>query len=320
MGMLHQPAPLARDPRIHLGRHPIGVDRRFIELDPVDPFRRERVQDVQVRVHELGQPVQRLARRSRGRLRQRQERHGTDQHGTGGDVVATRPAHLRDQERRIRGEPARGIQLGHEMVVVRVEPLGHLQRRNALRTAGRGEVAVQPRRQQLRGGGVVAGRGCRPVVGDAVDSGGQGTDHCGDVEHLVVKGKGADGHRIQAGRRRALQAAVDEGGGGLRELRRQGRIAPVGLDGLLQFPMGADAGESRHRRDEGRARARRGRMCGHGVIASILVKKDRGRPRTARRGIADGRRACATSPKRRPRPSGLPRRACPRAPSVSRIG
>ena len=77
-----------------------------------------------------------------------------------------------------------GAQLGHQVVVVRVEPLGHLQRRRAGGAAARSEVGVEALASRPPGA-----RGPRPPPGG--------------VEYVVVEAKSPEGiTSIPAARRR----------------------------------------------------------------------------------------------------------------------
>ena len=84
-----------------------------------------------------------------------------------------------------------GAELRDEVVVVGVEPLRHLQRRDVAGAAGHGEVAVEG-------------------VGDAGDAGAaMRADQDRGVEHVVVEREGVDRDRVQPGsrQRRPLFAA-----------------------------------------------------------------------------------------------------------------
>src|SRR3546814_2925950 len=92
----------------------------------------------------------------------------------------------------VAGERERGVgrDLGHEVVVVGVEPLRHLQRRMLTGAAGGGEVRPE-------GDGAILAAQLREAVG-------QGADSDSGVEHLVVVRE-----RL---RNRGVVAAEPEGG------------------------------------------------------------------------------------------------------------
>ncbi len=96
------------------------------------------------------------------------------------------------------GSPSTGA-----LAVVRVEPLGHLQRRHVLRPAGHREVAVQ--RVRLDGGAVPPG---------------DRAHHDGGVEDMVVAREVAGRYVVDAGFRQLLPVRVAKpGGGGVQGVR-----------------------------------------------------------------------------------------------------
>ena len=123
---------------------------------------------------------------------------------------------------RVQRELGRRLDLGNDVVVVGVEPLGHLQRRDIFVAARRGEVAVQ-------------------VVGDLRGPGRQRAEHDRGVEHLVVVGEGVHRHRVQAGGGQARPGVAAQRGGDGLQLRSAGASGPVALGGALEFAFRADA-------------------------------------------------------------------------------
>ncbi len=131
---------------------------------------------------------------------------------------------FRDLLRGVGREDGAGPQLGHQVVVAGVEPLGHLQRRDVPRAAGHREEAVQ-------GVGVHGG----PVAfGDR-------TDHHGRVEDVVVEGEVAGGDFGDPGGGQFLPVGAAQAGGGGPEGVGGDAALPVALDGLLELAVLAPA-------------------------------------------------------------------------------
>ncbi len=119
----------------------------------------------------------------RRRLAAQQERHRPQQHrpGVQAELTGLGERFGRVQlEGRVRGE------LRHQLVVVRVEPLGHLQRRRVRGAPGHREVPVQS-----------ATHGAR--VGDRRDvPRGHRTEQYRGVQDVVVQGEVVDGNLADA--------------------------------------------------------------------------------------------------------------------------
>ena len=196
--------------------------------------------------------------------------------------------------------------LGDEVVVVGVEPLGHFQRLLVLGAAGQGEVAVDV---ELALG-----------VEEVPEAGGNGAEVGGGVEHLVVVGEGAgDGGGF--GQAQALEALggaeLDLLGGGV-EGGGVDLAGPVGLDGLLEFAAAADARVAQDRGSRERSGVESvlfshgkvlGVGCREGEVVVVLSWRAGGRRRRA--GLAAPR--CATGCA-----AGGAGRACP-APPARRV-
>ncbi len=115
-------------------RRPVAHQRGLVELHPRDPFRRQRGQQLLVAGQHLVQPVQ-------GRAEQ-QERHRPHHHGP--RLVPQRPRlpHFGQRLGGVQLEHGLRPDLGHDVVVVRVEPLRHPQRRQSVGAPGHREVGV----------------------------------------------------------------------------------------------------------------------------------------------------------------------------------
>ncbi len=128
----------------------------------------------------------------------------------------------------VRGERGVGAELGHELVVVGVEPLGELERchRHAgyVAAAGHGEVALQaaihPRQPE-------AGR--------------DGAQCDGGVEHVVVEREVVGGHEADPGRGQGAPVVTPDAGRHLEELLGPRAPRPVVLERPLELPVPADA-------------------------------------------------------------------------------
>jgi hypothetical protein len=123
-----------------------------------------------------------------------------------------------------------GADLWHEVVVVRVEPLGHLGGHVVALAAGDGEVA-----------GEVDGA---VVVHEALKTRRHGADGDRRVEHLVVEAESLGDAAVGAPETELYQALARHraqlGCGGL-ELIGAELSGPESLDGLLQLAAAADA-------------------------------------------------------------------------------
>jgi len=74
-------------------------------------------------------------------LAQQQEGDRPDDNGPSGNTLSERFFQLSEDLGRVQRELGRGLDLGNDVVVIGVEPLGHLQRRDVLVAARGGEVA-----------------------------------------------------------------------------------------------------------------------------------------------------------------------------------
>ncbi len=135
----------------------------------------------------------------------------------------------------VRDEDRVGAQLGHQVVVVGVEPLGHLQWRDVLGAARHGEVPVE--RVGVDGG---------PVAGRDRADGDRG------VEHVVVQREVTGGDFEHPGVGELAPVLPAQLGGGAPEGVGGDGALPVALDRLLELPVPALAGVAVHGRPGGR--------------------------------------------------------------------
>ena len=155
------------------------------------------------------------------------------------------------------------VELGDEVVVVGVEPLGHLQGGALPLASGGCEEARQGGARVAVGSGAVSPRGAvigprgavgpgRAVVGAAAQIGEaprQGAEGRGDLEDLVVVGE-VRGDGGGAGQTQPAQARAGGGAqvGGTPAQPGDVKIAlPVRLDGALELAIGADTGVAENR-------------------------------------------------------------------------
>ena len=124
-------------------------------------------------------------------------------------------------------------ELRHDVVIVGIEPLGHLAGRDA---AGAARLLLRRRgRAPARHAEVVVQR----IAFEAAHPLGQVAEREAHVEHLVVEGEVADRHQIQT--RLVLPVARAQLGAERLERVERGFALPVRLQCELQFPLGADA-------------------------------------------------------------------------------
>ena len=171
-------------------RQALAHEGGLVELHPLRAGGAQRAEQLGVHRQQVVQAAERAEPGGRGirRLREGEQRDGADDDRTGRVAVRTRLGDLtgeavaRQRERRL------GPDLGDEVVVVRVEPLGHLERAGVARAARGGEQRAEAdgavRRTQVR----------EPLRQDA-------RGHRG-VEHLVVV-------RERLGNRRVVPAEAE---------------------------------------------------------------------------------------------------------------
>jgi hypothetical protein len=221
----------ARDARVR-------DEARLVELDPRRPRLREGVQQLHVRGDGVVEPVERaepLGRVGVG-LGEQEERHRPDDDGPRDDALGPRLDVLAHDAVVGQAERRAGPDLGDEVVVVRVEPLGHLERWLALGAACEREVG----RQRHARAAVVQ----RRDVTERAEARGQRAERDRGVEHLVVEREGA-GHgavgRVQAELDEAPQRGQPKVTRHGLELVGAGAPGPVGLERALELATSADA-------------------------------------------------------------------------------
>ncbi len=182
---------------------------------------------LQQRIQQVQQAELRL-----GGLGQQQQGQRAEQHGPGLD--AQRPGLLvlpqrlvaRQSEHRVRAE------LGHQVVVVRVEPLGHLERGDAVGASGHREVGIQARQPG------------EPLRNRA--------EQDRRVQHLVIPGERVRRDGGQARVPQRLPGLPAQPCPGLLQFLAADPARPPGFGGLLQFPAPADPRVPQHGRFHGR--------------------------------------------------------------------
>ncbi len=124
------------------------------------------------------------------------------------------------------------MQFGDQVVVVGIEPLGHL--------AGCGADAVG----RPAAGHAKVGRE-RRRIGVAAETRRHGAEHDAVVQDVVVKREVAHGNVVQAGGGLDAPVALAQRAGGGLQCLLVVFAAPVGFERPLELAFGADAGESR---------------------------------------------------------------------------
>ncbi len=251
---------LGRLENLRPGRVEVGDERGLVDLHPCGARVLERREELAVdgqQIEQAGERVE-LRRRLVALLGEQEERDGP------GDDRPREVARLLGLDelvhpaRRAQGEDRLGADLRHQVVVVRVEPLGHLEG---------GVVALAAR------DGAVARQVDRPVVAPhAFEALGNRADGDRGVEHVVVEREvRRDGGVVAAQPERGHALEVREAqlaGGGL-EVVGGRRALPEGLERLLQLAVRADARVA----EDGAA----GEGGGRGRLgAHLLSSNDRG--------------------------------------------
>ncbi len=225
-------------------------ERGLVQLHPRSAGGSKTCEQVRVDRQQVGEPGQRAEalRRLVARLAQEQEGDRSDDHGPGDEARGAGLLELADDP--VGREPEHGLRadLGNEVVVVRVEPLRHLQRRLLALAARDGEVAgqvdgaaVTDEVRETRRDGANCHRGVEHLVVEA-----EALRDRGIVAAEAQRREPLPGRRAQPGRCR-LQLVGGEG------------ARPEALHGLLELSATADPGVA----DDGAHRE--GGACGGGV-------------------------------------------------------
>ncbi|MPM26550.1 hypothetical protein SDC9_73054 [bioreactor metagenome] len=157
-------------------------------------------------------------------------------------AMRARLAQFRDQSFCVQRKARLGVELGHQIVVVGVEPLGHLQRCCAL------VRAIGVRRAALAGlvflrhaarHGEVAGQGTFAAI--KAEARGLAAQQLDVVEHMVVERKVAHGDHAQPGVALPLPVALAQICGDGFERLGIDLAAPVAFQCELQFAVLAHA-------------------------------------------------------------------------------
>ena len=222
-----------------LGQHRVGMlegstcglvqvlhQQRLIQLHPRRAGGLEFAQQLHVHRQQRIQQVQRVA--AIGGLGQPQESHRADQHRTGLDPQRLGLAVLGQRLVAAHREGLAGMQFGHQVVVVGVEPLGHFQRMQvdaiALQATRHREVAAQ-----------------RLGIGECAVAGRDRIEQEGGIEHLVIQAEIVARRHIHAGLALQLPVAFTQLGRGVLQRRGGALAGPEGFERALEFALGTDA-------------------------------------------------------------------------------
>ena len=257
-------------------RHVPGVAGQggLVELDPGGARGPQVDQEVGVGVQDVTQAVQgvEVPAGGVGGLGQEEVGDGAHHHGP---HVRPGAGGLQDLGHRavggVHGAEAEGVahrgglvQLGHQVVVVGVQPLGHLGGGALALAAGHGEVLLQAQSGEALAGGAAQ-------VGKALGDGPQGG---GDLVDLVVVGEvgryGGGPAQAQGGQVRT-GGRTQVGGGGT-QVSQGGGAAPGRLQGLLELPVSANTRVAQDRGPrQGGQGAGRGLVGGGAHAFSLMV-------------------------------------------------
>ena len=218
------------------GGQPVGrqvqAKHGLIHLHPLHTALLEAREEAAVGLHQAGQQAEAVKTRAGGglgamHLGQPQEADGPQDDGLGHKALGQRLIDLVEQPVHAAVKGGVRAQLGHEVVVVGVEPLGHLHGGLVGATTGQFEVLRQ-----------------RQALGVETEACGQGAQCGRERERGVVPGEVAHGHLGQA--RLTLQGpvALAQGAAGVAQLRLAAVAAPEAFQGELQLAVRAHARES----------------------------------------------------------------------------
>ncbi|OCC07826.1 hypothetical protein A3Q37_06420 [Streptomyces sp. PTY087I2] len=207
---------------VQLGRGAVLDERGLIQLHPFRTGRTQIGEDFGVHGQEPVQQGQRLevGGHTGSRLGEKKVRDRADEHRARGVAQREGLLQLRDLLGGVGREHRVRAQLGHQIVVVRVEPLRHLQRRDLLVATRHREVAVERVRVH---------RLAVPLRDRA--------DHDAGVQDVVVVREITGRDLVDAGVGELLPVGAAQVRCGLPEGVRGDAALPVTLDGLLQFTV-----------------------------------------------------------------------------------
>ncbi len=199
----------------------------LVDLHPIGPGMGEPPEHLFVDEQYLVEQREQLELRPAA-LAQQQKRERSQQHGPGVDAQGRRLAELVDGLGRRELELHARFELGHDVVIVRVEPLGHIQGRDLLGASRHGEVRRQVERPA---------RPPEPLR--------HGPEHGCRVEHVVVEREVVGGHVVDA--QRLLQSPVLPAEGSGRRLKFLGIEVPLPIlfDRSLQLASATDPGKAK---------------------------------------------------------------------------
>ncbi|GAA2957597.1 hypothetical protein GCM10020227_25890 [Streptomyces flavovirens] len=216
---------------VELGPGAVLDEGGLVELHPLRPGGAQVGQHLGVDGQQAVQEGQRFEVRGHAGCGLGQQEVGdrADQHGAGGVAEGEGLLELGDLLVGVGREDGVGAELRHQVVVVRVEPLGHFEGGHVLGATGHREVPVEG----------VGGHGLTVPPGD-------GADHDTGVQDVVVVREVAGRHLVDAGVDQPPPGRPAQVRRGLPEGVGADTALPVTLDGLLQLPVGALAGEAVH--------------------------------------------------------------------------
>ena len=220
-----------------LERARLHVHRKagFIDLDPVGPRRAELPQEFLVGRDERRPEVERILPRVLG-LAEQEERDGTQDDRPGRNAECLRLGKLPERLGCVERELLARLELGDKVVIIRVEPLGHLERRDAGplplvgHAPGHREVAVE-------------------TIRDAPESAGPDADHQGRVEDVVVEREVVAWDLREAKALLELPVGFAERARGRKQLPGVGLLRPEPFQRLLQLAIRAQPRETAIRCD-----------------------------------------------------------------------
>ncbi|MCY1339909.1 hypothetical protein D9M69_258100 [compost metagenome] len=207
-------------------RFQVQAQRGFVDLHPFDAARLELAEDAAVGLHQLRQQRE-AVEAGHVALGQPQVGDRANQHRARAQALRQRFVGFLEEPCRAAVEGGVGIQLGDQVVVVGVEPLGHFHCRLFAVAARQLEIL---RQRQLRRVEAEAAR--------------QGAQQRGQAEHLVVVGEVAGSHGVQAVPGLQLPVAAAQLRGHIAQRGFAAFTAPEGLLREFQFAAFADAGKA----------------------------------------------------------------------------
>ncbi|MNF94774.1 hypothetical protein D3C84_774930 [compost metagenome] len=206
----------------------IQRQRRLVDLHPLHPLGGEFGQDLLIDDQQAVQQLE-AGKAALFLLAEPQIGDGPQQHGLDRQPQRLGLVHLVKQLAPAQLEALIPAELGHQIVIVGVEPLGHL--------GGGGGGACGGAATGHPEQGIEVGVAMAMTLGD-------GVHQQAGAEHLIVPGEIPHRQQVDPGLLLCLPVALTQALAGGDQFRLAGFTTPIGFEGKFQLALGADTGEA----------------------------------------------------------------------------